>query len=343
MKHSRPLSRRDHFIFSNYRIVHAVRVTLAFVLTLYLTRYLGLPESAWILLSLVVVITPISFVGNVSQRAWHRVFGTLIGALSGYLAIWLSHHAHWAMILWCALVIFSSAYFARGQRPYVGLLIGVTLAVTIGGGDRQLDIALWRGVDVAIGCGLALLFCYIYPQLAFHQWRLRSEAVTRGLVTLYQKQVEGEADIPLKHKAQQQQISALSSLIAPASKETHLNPALFEAVLAQLVNTRHILELLASETWLEGPWPAAIQAPLNQCRQISIHALEEIADAMLQATPPPAGQSWPEEELAEALTQYAQQQPVAQQRQLHGYLWLNLRLIKEIKELRQLSSYLMMN
>ncbi len=341
MKRHRALSRRDRYIFKHYRTVHAARVSLAFVLTLFATHYLALPESAWILISLVVVITPVSFLGNVSLRAWHRVLGTLIGALSGYLAILISHQAYWAMILWCALVMFSSAYWARGRRPYVGLLIGVTLAVTIGAGAQKLDIALWRGVDVAIGCALALLFCHLYPQLAFHQWRIRSEAVLRGLASLYQQQIAGEDDIQQQHNVQQRQIVTLRDLITPASKETHLNPALFEAVLTQLVNTRHLLELLASEHWVDGPWPETVQAPLDRCRQISVATLEALAATTIQAGHPSQEPDWPEEALANALTDHARQQPVQRQQKIHAYLWLNLRLIKEIKQLKRLTGYLL--
>ncbi|GAM67623.1 hypothetical protein JCM19236_4549 [Vibrio sp. JCM 19236] len=44
----------------------------------------------------------------------------------------------------------------------MGILIGITLAVTIGGGDSDVSVALWRGFDVSVGCVIAVLFCLIY-------------------------------------------------------------------------------------------------------------------------------------------------------------------------------------
>ncbi len=54
-------------------------------------------------------------------------------------------------MLGAGAVMFCSAYFALGKRPYVGLLIGITLAVTIGAGNHDIEVALWRGLDVTIG------------------------------------------------------------------------------------------------------------------------------------------------------------------------------------------------
>ena len=64
-----PLSRFDLLIYGRYRLVHGLRIALAFTLTFLLTRELKLPESTWPLITLVVVMGPISFWGNVLSRA----------------------------------------------------------------------------------------------------------------------------------------------------------------------------------------------------------------------------------------------------------------------------------
>ncbi|MDU7187571.1 MAG: FUSC family protein, partial [Klebsiella sp.] len=42
-------------LYRHYRIVHGVRIALAFVLTFVLVRLLNVPEGTWPLITLVVV------------------------------------------------------------------------------------------------------------------------------------------------------------------------------------------------------------------------------------------------------------------------------------------------
>lgn len=70
-----------------YRIVHGLRIALAFMLTFLLTR----EESNWPLITLVVVMSPISFWGNVLSRVLQRVVGTIFGTGCGVgPSIWSS-------------------------------------------------------------------------------------------------------------------------------------------------------------------------------------------------------------------------------------------------------------
>lgn len=48
-------------LYRHYRVVHGVRIALAFVLTFLLVRLLNVPEGTWPLITLVVVMGPISF------------------------------------------------------------------------------------------------------------------------------------------------------------------------------------------------------------------------------------------------------------------------------------------
>lgn len=132
MRLNAPLSRLDLLIYGHYRIVHGLRIALAFMLTFLLTRELKLPESTWPLITLVVVMGPISFWGNVLSRALQRVIGTIFGASCGVVALYLELYSLPLMLLWCGCIMFLCGYLALGKRPYVGLLIGITLGVTMG-------------------------------------------------------------------------------------------------------------------------------------------------------------------------------------------------------------------
>lgn len=51
-------------LYRHYRIVHGVRIALAFVLTFVLVRLLNVPEGTWPLITLVVVMYCTHFVGR---------------------------------------------------------------------------------------------------------------------------------------------------------------------------------------------------------------------------------------------------------------------------------------
>ena len=63
-------------LYRHYRIVHGCRIALAFILTFLLVRLLAVPEGTWPLITLVVIMGPISFWGNVVPRAFERIGGT---------------------------------------------------------------------------------------------------------------------------------------------------------------------------------------------------------------------------------------------------------------------------
>ena len=83
MRLDRKISSLELLTYRHYRIVHGVRIGLAFILTFLLIRLLAVPEGTWPLITLVVVMGPISFWGNVLQRALQRIAGTVFGAASG--------------------------------------------------------------------------------------------------------------------------------------------------------------------------------------------------------------------------------------------------------------------
>ena len=85
MRLDKKISPLDNVIYRHYRITHALRIALAFILTFLIVRLTHIPEGTWPLITLVVVMGPISFWGNVVQRVMERVTGTVLGAASGFV------------------------------------------------------------------------------------------------------------------------------------------------------------------------------------------------------------------------------------------------------------------
>lgn len=129
MRLNKKISPLDNLIYTHYRITHALRITLAFILTFLIIRLLAIPEGTWPLITLVVVMGPISYWGNVLTRAMQRIGGTVFGAISGLIALYLESYSLTLMLVWCGVVMFLCGYLTLGKRPYMALLIGITLAV----------------------------------------------------------------------------------------------------------------------------------------------------------------------------------------------------------------------
>lgn len=93
-------------LYRHYRIVHGIRIALAFILTFLLVRLFSIPEGTWPLITLVVIMGPISFWGNVVPRAFERIGGTILGAALGLVALRLELFSLPLMLVWCAIAMF---------------------------------------------------------------------------------------------------------------------------------------------------------------------------------------------------------------------------------------------
>ena len=87
MRADKSLSPFEIRLYRHYRIVHGIRIAPAFIFTFLLVRLFSIPEGTWPLITLVVIMGPISFWGNVVPRAFERIGGTIPGAALGLVAL----------------------------------------------------------------------------------------------------------------------------------------------------------------------------------------------------------------------------------------------------------------
>ncbi|VEA68411.1 Inner membrane protein yeeA [Serratia rubidaea] len=344
MRLDRGISSFEHLIYRHYRIVHGVRIGLAFILTFLLIRLLDVPEGTWPLITLVVVMGPISFWGNVSQRALQRIAGTVFGAASGLVALYLATYSLSLMLLWCGIVMFVCGYFTLGKRPYMALLIGITLAVVCGEGSGDMQTALWRSGDVIFGSILALLFTSIYPQRAYILWRMQMAECFRTAGQIYggylSLNVVERPRLELRLKRLLNQVVKLRSLIAPSSKESHISVEVFEAVQTLSRNLVCTLELLADAYWAsrETHFIMLNAKKLRSAQLLTLRSLETLA-AMMEH----GGPGLPQQTIGElgeisaelkTLMQEAGGQHV--EAPIYGYVWLSMQLAQQLEELSDL-------
>lgn len=332
-------------LYKHYRVVHGCRIALAFVLTFVLVRLLDIPEGTWPLITLVVVMGPISFWGNVVPRAFERIGGTVLGSALGLIALKLELISFPVMLLWCAVAMFLCGWLALGKKPYQALLIGITLAVVVGAPAGDMTTALWRSGDVILGSLLAMVFTGIWPQRAFLHWRIQMANYVTAFNRVYQAGFSPNLiERPRLEKHLQKILNdevKMRGLITPASKETHIQKAIFEAIQTVSRNLVCMLELQINAHWASRPSHLLMlnAHTLKETQQMTQQTLLTIAHALYEGNPQPIRAN--SERLNEIVAELKQLMNERQgdnvaETPIHGYVWLSMELARQLELLSQL-------
>jgi Predicted membrane protein len=327
-------------LYRNYRAVHGVRIALAFVLAFLIVRIFDIPEGSWPLITLVVIMGPISFWGNVVPRAFQRIGGTIFGSALGLIALKLELISLPLMLLWCAGAMFLCGWLALGKKPYQALLIGITLGVVVGAPPGDLTTALWRSGDVIFGSLLAMLFTGIYPQRAFIHWRIQMATFVTQFNRLYQAGFSPNmVERPHLEKRLQtvlNDVVKMRGLITPASKETHIQKSIFEAIQTVSRNLVCMLELQINAYWASRPSHFLMlnAHTLRETQQMTQQTLLAIVHALYEGNPQPVKVNT--EKLNEIVVELRQLMREYQGENLaetpiHGYVWLSMELARQLE------------
>ena len=340
MRPDKSLSPFEIRLYRHYRVVHGVRIALAFILTFLLVRLLNIPEGTWPLITLVVVMGPISFWGNVVPRAFDRIGGTICGSALGLVALKLELISLPVMLLWCAGAMFLCGWLALGKKPYQALLIGITLSVVVGAPAGDMETALWRSGDVIFGSLLAMLFTGIWPQRAFLHWRIQMASYVAAFNRVYQAGFSlNLVERPRLEKHLQKilnDVVRMRGLITPASKETHIQKAIFEAIQTVSRNMVCMLELQINAHWASraSHFVMLNAHTLRETQQMTQQTLLTIAHALYEGNPQPILANTEKlndivAELRELLREH--QGDALAENSIHGYVWLSMELARQLE------------
>ena len=332
-------------LYRHYRVVHGYRIALAFILTFLLVRLLHIPEGTWPLITLVVIMGPISFWGNVVPRAFERIGGTIFGSALGLIALKLELISLPVMLLWCAGAMFLCGWLALGKKPYQALLIGITLSVVVGAPAGDMATALWRSGDVILGSLLAMLFTGIWPQRAFLHWRIQMANYVTAVNRVYQAgfspNLVERARLEKHLQKILNDIVKMRGIIAPASKETHIQKSIFEAIQTVSRNLVCMLELQINAHWASRASHFVLlnAHTLKETQQMTQQTLLTIAHALYEGNPQPilANSERLNEitaELRELINEH-QGDGVAET-PIHGYVWLSMEMARQLELLSHL-------
>lgn len=345
MRADKSLSPFEIRLYRHYRMVHGMRIALAFILTFMLVRLFDVPEGTWPLITLVVIMGPISFWGNVMPRALERIGGTILGSALGLVALKLELISLPLMLLWCAAAMFLCGWLALGKRPYQALLIGITLSVVVGAPAGDMHTALWRSGDVVIGSLLALLFTGIWPQRAFLHWRIKMADYVTELNRLYQTALSPNLlerpRLDRRHQKILNDVVKMRALIAPASKELHIQKSVFDGIQTINRNLVCILELQVNAWWASrsSHYLLLNAHGLRDMQHVTQQTLLTIAHALYEGNPQPILAN--NEKLSDIVAELRQLASDAKDANLaetpmHGYVWLSLEMTRQLELLSRL-------
>lgn len=344
LRADKPISQIEFWFYRHYRAVHGVRIAIAFVLCFLFVRLTDIPEGTWPLITLVVVMGPISTWGNVLPRVVQRISGTFAGLISGLIALKLELFSLPVMLVWCAIVMVVCGYLTLGKHPYMALLIGITLGVVVGAPAGDFTIAMWRGGDVILGSLMALLFSAIWAQRAYTHWRIQLSDAFIAMAKLHHTGFSANLlEKPRLNKPFQKLLSGvikMRALLEPASKETRIPKSVFEAI--QTIN-RNLVNTMQMQ--IDAWWSSReshlimLNAPtLRRTQQMTEDTLNALATLMVKGeTEQITANSHALEEITQELEQLiANRSGRSETTAIYGYVWLSLEQARQLERMTDL-------
>ncbi|KAA5972893.1 FUSC family protein [Pantoea sp. M_9] len=344
LRADKPVSSIEFWFYRHYRAVHGVRIAIAFVLCFLFVRLTNIPEGTWPLITLVVVMGPISTWGNVLPRVIQRISGTFAGLISGLIALKLELISLPLMLVWCFAVMIVCGYLTLGKHPYMALLIGITLGVVVGAPAGDFTVALWRGGDVILGSLMALLFSAIWAQRAYSHWRIQLSDAFVSMAKIHHAGFSPNlVEKPRLNTRFQKLLSSvirMRALLEPASKETRIPKSVFEAI--QTIN-RNMVNTMQMQ--IEAWWASReshlllLSAPaLRRTQQMTEETLNALALLLQKGeTEQVIANSHALEEIVQELEALiasgsAQLETTA----IYGYVWLSLEQARQLERMTDL-------
>ncbi|QGY29739.1 FUSC family protein [Pantoea cypripedii] len=344
LRADKPISSIEFWLYRHYRAVHGVRIAIAFVLSFLFVRLTDIPEGTWPLITLVVVMGPISTWGNVFPRVVQRIIGTFAGAVSGLIALKLELISLPVMLVWCFTVMVVCGYLTLGKHPYMALLIGITLSVVVGAPAGDFTVAMWRGGDVILGSLMALLFTAIWAQRAYIHWRIQLSDAFINMAKIHHTGFSANlVDKPRLNKPFQKLLTSvikMRALLEPASKETRIPKSVFEAIQTINRNMVNTMQMQIDAWWAsrESHYLLLNAPALRRTQQMTENTLKALAVLMVKGETEQVTANSHElgnimQELEQLIANGSKQLETTS---IYGYVWLSLEQARQLERMTDL-------
>jgi len=257
-------------LLNDVRVRYGIKLGLAGLLALFLTQILRLPDDAWAILTVFVMMLS-QYVGSAAVKAITRVLGTIAGAIVG---VWLvGNYTSTPMIFLPVLfVVIAFATYKFGQigprqAPYAYFVLGVTTLVIATDGiaapEKAWQLGLYRPEEILVGIVSALLVSSIlWPRYARAEFITSARDALRSVEALLsaptQADVRGEDANAALDKIRQTfaaRLGALTNLRQAGARESTLFSARLPQYDAYLVSLTSVFD--AALYLAEQPLPDA--------------------------------------------------------------------------------------
>lgn len=155
----------DNFSLKSFHFRHALRLTLALLTGYTISVILDIGHGYWILLTVVTIMKP-AF-GITKQRNLYRIAGTFLGAIIGFLALFLvtSHTVLFVLMMFAMIIAYTflkTNFFVASAGITVYVVIGFFFVNSAEVGDVLVD----RIIDTLIGSVIA----YVFSMFVLPSW-----------------------------------------------------------------------------------------------------------------------------------------------------------------------------
>jgi uncharacterized membrane protein YccC len=144
-----------HFGLTVQALHHGMQLGVAVLLGYGVAVVLGLPERFWVVITVLIVMR--ADADSALDAGWDRVRGTVVGALSGLLGVYLQHLGVNAILVTLAIV--SLMAFASAAVPMLRSA-AVAALIILGAGELAgypvVHVAVLRVLQIGIGVGVSV-------------------------------------------------------------------------------------------------------------------------------------------------------------------------------------------
>ncbi len=257
----------DRFVIRNQRPLHTLRVVMACAIAFGLISIFKIPHSYWIVITIVVVMGPLFYFGAVIKKASQRLLGTIIGASLG-LSLFLLPLSIDTILVHNLAILFILAIIMMqviGPNSYAAVMAGVTLIIVATAGIGNVDVAVWRAVNVILGSLLSMVCSRLFfPSRAFIHYQVLIATFLEAVGDYYlihtkkilgnEQPIHNNFDKLIENLVQQQ------SLLDHLAKEKKR----FKKISSEVLNIErrilNMLELLIGKKWDDEKFFEKIQA-----------------------------------------------------------------------------------
>lgn len=257
------------------RLIHSLKTAIAFLLGLFIARWLHFPlQGQWVLISILVVMCAQSRVGALLQKSYMRLLGTLIGAIIAGLTLWLVYpNLVWiTFILGLSTILFSYLAASPGYLSEAGPLGAVTVVIILVGQDPSFESLLSRFLEISLGIAIALLVSrFIWPLHSRTQLRWLIRGTLRDLQVLA-KQLR---QVPIQELSKQYDPYE-ESIINDFARQKQLTGEVKRETFGRVKITKRFQSILRRER--------EVLRYLNLMKNVWVHASDRARERLTQQT-----------------------------------------------------------